>query len=200
MIKRLRRVTWVHENSYVNFIKERGLLVQYLSENNYMDFEKEEAGCNDGWSAICDVDDHGFKQIFARNEFERGYRHGAVSCEKITIDGKEFYLTKEQRSMHKYGYMVYTELSLIIDDKNFKWKENTKYNSKEAMLIRNNFEYLCIANADGNGKVIVRYIKCENYHRNKVTIAELDVENVCNEKFLEVIDKWTKEFKESIAA
>lgn len=194
MLKRLRQVTWVHDNAYVRFIINNGMLSQYLSENNYMDFEKEDAGCNTIRSQVFEVTDHRMDERFSRTPYS------GSKCDKVKIDDKEYYVVNRLRTRNKCMYAVYTELPLIIDDNNFKWKENSKYNSKEAVIIRNNFEYLCIANADGNGKIIVRYIKCENHHRNKVSIAEIDVSEVCNERFLRAIDEWTKEFKESIAA
>ena len=122
---------------------------------------------------------------------------------KFQINKRVYYYNHRQDRTKKGTddyYCVYIELPLVVDDKNFVWKKNRKYNSTEATIVRGNFEYLCVVNADGNGKVLVRYNKCENYHRNRVTIAEFNVENAYNEKFLEAIDKWTKEFKESIAA
>jgi len=115
--------------------------------------------------------------------------------------GKTYYgAIKKSSKAHLIDFYIYAELPLVIDDDTFSWKENTRYNSKEATVVRGHFEYLCIVNADGNGKVIVRYNKCENYHRNRVTIAEFYVDDAYNERFIEAIDKWTKEFKESIAA
>ena len=101
---------------------------------------------------------------------------------------------------NKENLILFKEVPLLMDDDNFHWKDNTKYDAKETVIRMGAFEYQCIVNSDGGGKVIVRYVKCENFHRTKVTIAEFDVKNAYNESFIEAINKWNKEFKESIAA
>lgn len=117
------------------------------------------------------------------------------------------YLNEEDDVVEKYyiyhdkdNVILFKEIPLLMDDDMFKWKENSKYNATEAIVTMGAFEYQCIVNADGNGKVIVRYVKCENFHRTKVTIAEFDVEDAYNESFYAAIYKWNSEFKNSIAS
>jgi len=100
-------------------------------------------------------------------------------------NGKNYYVYEGRDN-----YDLFVEAPLIMEDKLFKWKKNSKYRSLEAIIKEDTFEFQCIINPDGNGKVIVRYLKCENKHRNNVTLAELDVSNAYNEVFIETIKDW----------
>ena len=173
----------------VQFIKEQGLLFKYLTSRismTYKDLKENEKHKleTQGDTIVDDVD-----------KSRKDYGQIIKVYEHFTIDDEDYYL----ETSHGF-YILYKVVPLLINDKDFEWKDNAKYESKEAVIKRGAFEYLCIVNADGNGKVIVRYTKCENFHRNKVTIAEFHVPNAYNEVFLTEINKWNKEFKESIAA
>ena len=98
----------------------------------------------------------------------------------------------------KKNYVVFKELPRITNDKTFKWKENIKYGTKETVIIQGNFEFTCIVKADGDAIVDVRYTKCENKHRNRVTITRIEVYNAANEEILKAIDEWRKLFKKEM--
>lgn len=183
-IKRLNRVGSLDGSYYIDFIKENNLLPKFIIKHHILNKKASKI-------IVDDVD---------RTIKHRGYSNIINTYEKIVIDGDIYYLHEKWVSHTEHPIYIYKEIPLIINDENFIWKDNTKYNSKEAIITRGSFEYLCIVNADGNGKVIVRYTKGENFHRTRVTIAEFNVPNAYNEVFLEAIDKWTKEFKNSIAA
>ena len=199
-VKRLKLVDIVSAYSRETvFIKDKGLMFEFLlcrrgcqfktwrnNETNKMKklklfFEDEE---KNNKTIVDDV-----------NKSRRFYHEIVCPYTHYEYDGEDYYLERSEGF-----YILYKVVPLLINDGEFDWKENAKYNSKEAIITRGMFEYQCIVNADGNGKVIVRYVKCENLHRNKVTIAEFDVPNAYNEVFLEEINRWNKEFKDSIAA
>lgn len=88
----------------------------------------------------------------------------------------------------KYG--VFMELPRIENDKNFTWKENRKYDTKECVIDGDTFKFEIIAKPNGNALINVRYTKCENKHRNNVTVAQIDVYNASNQDILDAISKW----------
>ena len=180
-VKRLKRVLIGESNAYTDFMKKKGLLIEFLISIGRHCYEQDKIN---GKTIVDDID---------RTIKHRAWWSPEQKYEKIIIDDEVFYLCEKWFSNNNQKYYIYMEVPLIIDDENFIWKTNFKYNSKEATITRGMFEYQCIINADGNGKVIVRYVKCENFHRNKVTIAEFDVPNAYNEVFLEEINRWNKE-------
>ena len=93
---------------------------------------------------------------------------------------------------------VYKELPDIYNDKTFHWRKNRKYDSQECVVEDGLFEYHCIYKADQNGTVDIKYAACDNRHRNKVTIATIDVEYASNIAFNKAIRQWKKQFKESV--
>ena len=88
----------------------------------------------------------------------------------------------------------YRELPLIIDNNRFHWKKNKKYGTMECVLVDYSFEYHIIYNKDGDATIDVKYNACENRHRNKVTIATIDVENAANEYIEAAINEWKENF------
>lgn len=206
-VKRLELIDIIPPHPYMSFIQRKGLLTDWIIHDygNTFDIYK----CNDAIieDLISDsiIDDPERKRRRALVKDESGLHteiDDGYTTFKYLNNTLHYTFRSEVRNMctKDLGIYLYQERPLVINDKNFKWKYNSKYNSKESTIKRGEFEYQCIVHASGNGKVIVRYIKGENFHRNKVTIAEFSVEEAYNERFLEAIDKWTKEFKESIAA
>lgn len=123
------------------------------------------------------------------------YENVQGECPNDTITDEVYYMYQNGDDV-----ILFKEIPLLMNDEMFTWKENTKYNATEAVVAMGAFEYHCIVSADGNGKVIVRYVKCENFHRTRVTIAEFDVKDAYNETFCEAIKKWNDGLKSSIAS
>ena len=98
----------------------------------------------------------------------------------------------------KQCYVLYRQLPRIANDDIFRWKDNLKYGSKETVIIQGNFEYTCIVKADGDAIIDVRYAKCDNKHRNKVTITRIEVINAANEEILNAIAEWKKVFEQEM--
>lgn len=95
-------------------------------------------------------------------------------------------------------YVVWKQLPRIANDETFKWKYNSKYDTKETVINQGNFEFTCIVKSDGDAIVDVRYTKCENKHRNRVTITRIEVYNAANEEILKAIDEWKSVFKSEV--
>ena len=57
------------------------------------------------------------------------------------------------------------------------------------------FEFHCIYKADGNAVINVKYCACDNLHRNKVTMAMIEVDFASNDIILKGIKQWKKEFR-----
>ena len=117
----------------------------------------------------------------------------AKNLKKIKYDGEEYWVGTETRFVDEY-YVVYKELPKFINDDNFKWHTNVKYQSLETTISSGAFDYHCIARESGDAYISVMYTKCENKHRNKVTLAEITVYDASNEAILETIRKWKAEF------
>ena len=120
------------------------------------------------------------------------------NLEKIEYENETQYVGLKEEGVSDI-YVVYKLLPIVEDDDLFSWKENKKYGSREAVIKEGPFEYLCVLKADDNGFVDVRYVKCDNMHRNKVTIARIEIEHANNENFKQAIREWKSEFKEEIA-
>ena len=88
----------------------------------------------------------------------------------------------------------------LYNDKTFEWKKNKKYNRLECIIEDGLFEYYCITKEDSVVSVDVRYTACDNRHRNKVTIANIEVTNASNDAISKAIKQWKKGFKEVIMA
>ena len=125
------------------------------------------------------IDCSGFK----RKKSKKEYYYSGIKT--VTIAGKG----------ETECYVVYHQLPRIANDKTFRWKENAKYSTKETVVIQGNFEFACIVKADGNAFVDVRYAKCDNRHRNRVTITRIEVFDASNEEILKAIEQWKEMFK-----
>lgn len=179
IVKRLKLIASETNNARpeIDYLAKQGVLFGYLKTkgNDYPDRELEYNPLNG------DTVDY----VIAEDDVYVPYME----------DGVQYYL-KHHRG--KSMYYLYREMPLVINDFSFKWKRNTKYNCLEATIKDPVFEYQCIINSDNNGKVIVRYAKCENKHKNKVTVAEIDVVCAFNEKFIQVIEEWKSDLKKSM--
>ena len=111
---------------------------------------------------------------------------------------KETYYMGVHKSGNEEYYVVYKVLPRIANDGTFKWKKNERYDTLETVIIQGNFEFTCIVKSDGDAYVDVRYAKCDNKHRNRVTIARIEVFNAANEEILNAIEEWKKTFVDEI--
>lgn len=163
------------KTSAIGFIKEHGMLGEYMSKM-YDEVEEEvNIDADPKNVTMHHIDYAGNRYWYGENAYD------------------EFMLTNMYR---KIG--VYREMPDIYDDKKFHWKPNKKYGSMECKIEDGVFEYHCIYKADGNATVNVKYCACDNYHRNKVTIATIEVEYATNEVIMKGIMQWKREFKNSL--
>ena len=188
-LKRLKFVSNVKIGTpEMELIRRKGLMFEFLMKKSIRGKRAEGSERFYEWNPRADrVDD-----------IDTPLCNAYVYYERYTIDEDTYYLRIPKSG--DGNVTLYKETELIMNDRNFTWKDNNKYNAKEAVVKIGVLEYQCIVNNDGNGKVIVRYVKCENFHRNKVTIAEFEVADAYNESFMLAIKNWSKEFKDSIAA
>lgn len=112
-------------------------------------------------------------------------------------NGNDYYV--HSNSNH---YYLFTEKPFIANEGRFVWKYNTKYNVYEAIVKDAVLEFHCIVSKETRkGKMIVRYTKCENKHRNNVAIAEISVACVVQTAsvvFYEAIKNWKKDLITSL--
>lgn len=127
------------------------------------------------------------------SEFPCSYKN-CSSFKKKKFNNEIYYIGTEKLQIGGERYRVWKKHARIENDKTFRWKENQKYGTKETVIIQGNFEFTCIAKADGDAIVDVRYTKCDNKHRNKVTITRIEVYDASNEEILNAIDEWKKTF------
>ena len=163
------------KNSAIGFIREHDMLGEYISKM-YDDAEEEmKIDTNTENISIESIEYNGTKYWYGVNCYDPG----------LTL-----------RLNKKIGF--YRELPDIYDDKMFHWKKNKKYGSMETIIEDGVFEFQCIYKADGNATINVRYCACDNLHRNKVTMAMIEVEYATNTAILKGIKEWKKEFKSSL--
>lgn len=164
----------------VGFINSKGMLMEYVIKNWEEGSSFHSSKTFKGMKKNCE-DPHWY------------FDDRAKKLKKVKYNGKEYWVGVEKRSVDE-EYSVYEELPKFINDDNFKWHKNDKYNSLETAIVSGAFEFHCIARESGDAYISVRYTKCENKHRNKVTLAEITVYNASNEDILEAIRQWKAEF------
>ena len=184
------QIIGAHNNRYLNdpttdigFIKSKGMLMEYTLkryEEGYVDCGKK------GRIKNCDRCTWYFDSR-------------SSNLKKIEYEGNSYWVGVRKNLCDDY-YEVYKELPKFINDDNFKWRNNEKYKALETTLTSGVFEFYCIARESGDAFISVRYAKCENRHRNKVTLAEINVYNASNEAILEAIREWKAEFIEDMRA
>ena len=118
--------------------------------------------------------------------------------ESYEYNGKTYWFGERSSNITDGEIEWYVELPMVINDNNFHWKKNKKYGSLNCVIEDKVFEYHCIYKADGNAIVDVKYNACDNRHRNRVTIATIEIEYASNESIFDAIKQWKKEFKEMI--
>lgn len=163
------------KNSAVGFIKEHGMLGEYVFKMEGIE------------------DDEYLINTDPKN----------VSMDCIEYNGEKYWYGEniyDELASIRINRVVgfYRQLPDIYNDKVFHWKKNKKYGSMECTIEEGAFAYQCIYKADGNANINVRYIACENLHRNKVTIATIEVEFATNNVILNAIIKWKKSFRNSL--
>ena len=164
-----------NKNSAVGFIKEHGLFGEYVSKM-YDELEED---------MLLDTSTEGVRvESVEYNGIK--YWYGANSYDS----------TLNLKIYRAVG--VYKELPDIYDDNMFHWKNNKKYGSKECTIEDGVFEFHCIYKADGNAVINVKYCACDNLHRNKVTMAMIEVEYATNSVILKGIKQWKREFQQSL--
>lgn len=167
------RSDFYDNNTPIGFIRERGMLGEYISKMSGDD------------EYLIDTDPNN------------------TSMECVEYNGEKYWCGEncyDEMLTIKLSAMVgfYKELPDIYNDKVFHWKKNKKYGSMECVINEGVFEYHCIYKADGNAVVNVRYTACDNLHRNKVTIATIEIEYASNEVIIKAIKKWKRSFKDSL--
>lgn len=163
------------KNTAIGFIREHGMFGAYIS--------KIDAGYEDEVSIDTSPDN--------------------IDMESVEYKGIKYWYGNNpydvELSLGMYRKIgVYRQLPNIYDDKMFHWKRNKKYGSMECTIEDKVFEFHCIYMVDGNAIINVKYCACDNLHRNKVTMAMIEVEYATNEVILKGIKKWKKEFRESL--
>lgn len=156
----------------IGFINSKGMLMEYIIKN--------------------------YKEGNSRSKDVMYFDDRCKNMERVTYKGEEYLVGKENGNFQE-RYAIYKELPLFIDDETFKWRDNLKYGAKETTVAAGSFEYHIIARENAIAYIEVRYTKCENKHRNKVTIAEITVYNASNEAIIEAIDNWKYEFRNDLA-
>ena len=134
------------------------------------------------------------------------YWHGRPRCTKEWMNmeeiriGDQTYYREIDGSRTKYKWeRYYKEVPGIYDDGHkLKWAENARYDAKETSFTQGMFEFHCIVKATGDAIVEVKYAKCENKHRNRVTIAEIEVIDATNKSIMDAITKWKKGFLKDV--
>ena len=175
-VVRVGEINWKEfydNNSAVGFIREHGLLGEFMAKM-YDDLEED---------MPIDVSSKGLKSVeYNGNK----YWYGENSYDSFL-----------QAKIYK-TVGVYKELPDIYDDESFRWKENKKYGSKECVIEDGVFEFQCIYKADGNAVINVKYCACDNLHRNKVTMAMIEIEYATNALIHKGIIQWKREFQQSL--
>lgn len=169
----VKRSDFNDSNTAIGFIKEHGMLGEYISKMN----GDEEC--------LIDTDPQNIDMKCIVYNGEK-YWYGENCYDEM--------LTIRLNSM--IGF--YKELPDIYNDNVFHWKRNKKYGSMESIIDEGIFQYCCIYKPDGNAVVNVKYTACDNLHHNKVTIATIEIDYASNEVILKAIKKWKKSFINSI--
>lgn len=153
------------DSKYINYLKKKGLVTDYINT----------------------IIHNRYKYVWINlDEFD---------IEDRFIDnGNEYVITSSFNNNPK-GDALYMIVDPIGDDSNFTWKKNKNEKQLSCTLETLNFEYHIIYDGYGDATISVRYTKGENYHKTKVTIAHIEVENATNQGILDAIKCWKKEFE-----
>lgn len=151
------------DTSEINFLKRKDLFMEFLTSKEAL---------------VC----HGnvIKEFKESEANEKG--------RYITYNNKKYLLIGTKYSVLTYD--VYEVLPDVYNDEVLEWKKNKKHGTLEARFELGMFEYLCTYRDSGTALIDVRYVKCENPHRNRVTIETIEVRNATNERIFNAISEW----------
>lgn len=111
----------------------------------------------------------------------------------IVYDDEVFYVKETETNR-----IVYKEIPRYTNDSFFHWILNEKYGARECTLERGPFKFVCTVKENDELTIEVKYTKCENRHRNTVTIATIEVFDGTNEIIKEAINAWGESFTEDL--
>lgn len=170
-VKQIQKYDEEHNKHMTSYLREKDMLMDFLTDTKYQNEYKP------------------IKEL-TQKQLKRG------NAREIEYRGKKYLFYTDQFN----STILYEILPTIYDDELFHWSENKKYGTMESIVVLGVFEFLCIyQKANGNGNISVRYTKCDNYHKNKVTIANIeDIYNASNDIFIDAIEQWTTNFMEDV--
>lgn len=167
----------------LGFIKSKGLLMEFATQSNYFRGK------------------HYINKKNSKGKFAEYYDDRYKNLDEIEYKGEKYYAGVEMIGKgidEEEYYVIYKELPRIYDDETLHWRENVKYGVKETSIVSGVFEFHIIIKESGDAYIQVKYAKCENKHRNKVTIADIVVYNADNEAIIKAIKDWKEEFKNEL--
>lgn len=165
----LELVAMVNNNKATKFIKSKGMLTEYILE-------------------VGECEHYIYDLVNVSNFKKKAFRG-----ENYFIEYRKLY------GSNKETILMYKEADRIYNDGKLVWRENKKYGVKETTYVTGNFEFFIIAKTDGDATIEARYAKCDNKHRNKVTISRIEVYNASNGEIMNAIEKWKREMREELA-
>lgn len=170
-VKQLQKYEEEHNKHMTSYLREKDMLMDFLTNPDYQNEYKPE------------------KEL-TQKQLKRG------NTREVDYKGKHYLLLTDQFGMT----ILYEVLPTVYDDDLFHWSENKRYDTMEATVVLGVFEFLCIfQKANQKGIVSVRYAKCDNQHKNKVTIAQIeDIYNADNDTFLDAIRQWKCSFENDV--
>lgn len=176
----------------MGFINKKGLLMDFLADT---------FGSAEIYKSFV-LNRKDLEEIFA---IENGF-----GCSAFEHEGKQYVSGFANNFRSKAGYRgryfgdfevgVYEILPNIYNDEMFSWKANKKYNVRECTYTSGLFEFHIVANSNDDVNINVKYTKCDNKHKNRVTIATININKASNESIVRAIDCWKKEFLTEVEA
>lgn len=173
------------------YLLDKDLMMDYLTDPKY-DTHENSNGSRNGkhwiYSELSpDEKMEVYTYIYPKEDFLSRHKYELFS-----------YKDKNYIKMFDYGKKgdttVFEILPQIYNDKIFCWIKNKKYNTLETTLVLGNFEFYCICDNNNNVAIDVKYTKCDNRHKNRVTISVIKINDADNETILNAIDFWKEQF------
>lgn len=143
------------------------------------------------------------KNLFIDYVFESGLAGNIhVPCEfnerdiatqkvdEFTYKDKNYVVLKEPLNYTS----VYELLDKVHNTELMMWQDNKKYGTKDCKFESGMFEFHCICQKDNTVMIDVKYTKCDNKHKNKVTVSTIEVKDADNKRILEAVDEWKESF------
>lgn len=180
------------ENGKDRFLLDNDMMMKYLTNPSYSSNPNATYCCNGISKRYGDM-----SSIEREKANTYKYKKSELNnCERFKYNGKQYVKIKDWHNTS--SFFVYEVLPAIFNDEIFKWSRNAKYDTLECMFVIGMFEFHCIYKNDGSAIVDVKYAKCDNRHRNRVTITTIYINDAGNESILEAVDYWKAEFKREI--